>query len=254
MLRALLSYFKPVPPESKELLAAIREMTGLRAYDPNIYLAAFRRKVVDDPSQKSANMRYERLEYLGDAVLGVLMAEYLYEKYPKGDEGYLTSMRSKVVSRKALNRIAVKMGIPDWMQQSARGRRAGTTSVPGNTLEALVGAVYVDRGWNDTKIFVHKHLLDAHVNFDRVEKEVISYKSLLIEWVQRKKKTFEFEVLDENGAEHRKRFTMSIKIDGEVKGEGAGQSKKAAEEAASRAACKSLNLGRREPSRPRRRR
>ncbi len=155
MLRAFFSLFKPVPAESKELLAAIREMTGLRPADPNIYLAAFRRKV-DDQSQKSANMRYERLEYLGDAVLGVLMAEYLYEKYPKGDEGYLTSMRSKVVSRKALNRIAVKMGIPEWMQQSSRGRRAGTTSVPGNTLEALVGAVYVDQGWNATKVFVHK--------------------------------------------------------------------------------------------------
>lgn len=199
-------------------------------------------------------MRYERLEYLGDAVLGVLMAEYLYDKYPNGDEGYLTSMRSKVVSRKALNRIAVKMGIPDWMQHSTRGRRIGTTSVPGNTLEALVGAVYVDRGWNDTKIFVHKHLLDAHVNFNRVEKEVISYKSLLIEWVQRQKKTFEFVVLDENGSQHRNRFTMSVSVDGEVQGEGSGQSKKAAEEAASRAACQALNLGRREPSRSRRRR
>ncbi|MDG1252890.1 MAG: ribonuclease III domain-containing protein [Schleiferiaceae bacterium] len=251
MLRAFFSLFSSVPAESKELLASIRAMTGVRPADPNIYLAAFRRKV-DDQSQKSANMRYERLEYLGDAVLGVLMAEYLYDKYPKGDEGYLTSMRSKVVSRKALNRIAVKMGIPEWMQQSSRGRRIGTTSVPGNTLEALVGAVYVDKGWNATKIFVHKRLLDAYVNFDRVEKEVISYKSLLIEWVQRQKKTFEFEVLDENGAEQRKRFTMCIKIDGEVQGEGSGQSKKIAEEAASRAACKALNLGRREPSRPRR--
>ncbi len=253
MLRTLLSYFKTVPAESKELLAAIRGMTGVRPYDPNIYLAAFRRKV-DDQSQKNANMRYERLEYLGDAVLGVLMAEYLYDKYPNGDEGYLTSMRSKVVSRKALNRIAVKMGIPDWMQHSTRGRRIGTTSVPGNTLEALVGAVYVDRGWNDTKIFVHKHLLDAHVNFNRVEIEVISYKSGLIEWVQRQKKTFEFVVLDENGSQHRNRFTMSVSVDGEVQGEGSGQSKKAAEEAASRAACQALNLGRREPSRSRRRR
>jgi len=253
MLKALRSLFIPVPAESKDLLIAIREMTGLRPYDPNLYLAAFRRKV-DDQTQKSANMRYERLEYLGDAVLGVLMAEYLYEKYPSGNEGYLTSMRSKVVSRKALNRIAEKMGSPPWMQQSSRGRRAGTTSVPGNTLEALVGAVYVDRGWNDTKLFVHRRLLDAYVNFDKVEKEVISYKSLLIEWVQRQKKSFEFEVTDENGAEHRKRFTMVVKIDGEVQGEGSGQSKKVAEEAASRAACKALNLGRREPSRTRRRR
>lgn len=253
MLKALRSLFKPAPAESKDLLAAIRSMTGLRPYDPNIYLAAFRRKV-NDQTQKNANMRYERLEYLGDAVLGVLMAEYLYEKYPNGNEGYLTSMRSKVVSRKALNRIADKMGIPPWMQQSSRGRRSGTTSVPGNTLEALVGAVYVDRGWNATKTFVHKRILDAYVNFNKVEKEVISYKSLLIEWVQRQKKSFDYEVIEENGAEHRKRFTIAVKVDGEIQGEGSGQSKKIAEEAASRAACKALKLGKREPSSTRRRR
>ena len=100
-----------VAPEHRAVLAAITEMTGLRPNDPGIYLAAFRRKVKSDANQRSANMRYERLEYLGDAVLGVLMAEYLYEKYPNGDEGYLTSMRSKVVSRKALNRMAEKMGM-----------------------------------------------------------------------------------------------------------------------------------------------
>lgn len=254
MFNTLRALFHKGPVESKELLIAVRSMTGLRLRDPNIYLAAFRRKFGDDQTQKNANMRYERLEYLGDAVLGVLMAEYLYEKYPNGNEGYLTSMRSKIVSRKALNRIAIKMGIPPWMHQSSRGRRAGTTSVPGNTLEALVGAVYVDRGWNNTKTFVHKRILDAYVNFNKVEKEIISYKSVLIEWVQRQKKTFDFEVTEEHGSEHRKRFTMVVKIDGEIRGEGSGQSKKIAEESASRAAAKSLNIGRREPARTQRRR
>jgi ribonuclease-3 len=148
MLQPILRLFRAVPSEHRSVMAAIRSMTGLRPNDPGIYLAAFRRKVKTDANQRSANMRYERLEYLGDAVLGVLMAEYLYEKYPNGDEGYLTSMRSKVVSRKALNRIAEKMGIPQWMDmgRGRSGRQGQTSSVPGNTLEALVGAVYIDRG------------------------------------------------------------------------------------------------------------
>jgi ribonuclease-3 len=216
-------------------------MTGLRPNDPNIYLAAFRRKVKADPNQRSANMRYERLEYLGDAVLGVLMAEYLYEKYPNGDEGYLTSMRSKVVSRKALNRIAEKMGIPQWMEQG-RMRNGQASSVPGNTLEALVGAVYIDRGWGAARYLVHRRMLDPYVNFNQVETEVISYKSLLIEQVQKKKQRFQFDVIDEQGND-KNRFTVAFVLDDVEVATGSGQSKKNAEEAAARAACKSLKIG-----------
>jgi ribonuclease-3 len=241
MLRAILRLFRTVPSEHRAVLAAVTRMTGLRPNDPNIYLAAFRRKVKADPNQRSANMRYERLEYLGDAVLGVLMAEYLYEKYPNGDEGYLTSMRSKVVSRKALNRIAEKMGIPQWMEQG-RMRNGQASSVPGNTLEALVGAVYIDRGWGAARYLVHRRMLDPYVNFNQVETEVISYKSLLIEQVQKKKQRFLFDVIDEQGND-KNRFTVAFVLDDVEVATGSGQSKKNAEEAAARAACKSLKIG-----------
>ncbi|MCE2816567.1 MAG: putative dsRNA-binding protein [Cryomorphaceae bacterium] len=241
MLRAILRLFRTVPSEHRAVLAAVTRMTGLRPNDPNIYLAAFRRKVKADPNQRSANMRYERLEYLGDAVLGVLMAEYLYEKYPNGDEGYLTSMRSKVVSRKALNRIAEKMGIPQWMEQG-RMRNGQASSVPGNTLEALVGAVYIDRGWGAARYLVHRRMLDPYVNFNQVETEVISYKSLLIEQVQKKKQRFQFDVIDEQGND-KNRFTVAFVLDDVEVATGSGQSKKNAEEAAARAACKSLKIG-----------
>ncbi|MEY3941496.1 MAG: ribonuclease III family protein [Schleiferiaceae bacterium] len=244
MLQSILRLFRTGPSEHRAVLAAIRSMTGLRPNDPGIYLAAFRRKVKTDANQRSANMRYERLEYLGDAVLGVLMAEYLYEKYPQGDEGYLTSMRSKVVSRKALNRIAEKMGIPQWMDMGrGRGGRGGqTSSVPGNTLEALVGAVYIDRGWNAARYFVHRRMLDPYVNFDKVETEIISYKSLLIEHVQKQRKAFRFDVVDDQGND-RQRFSVAFFMDDEEVAVGSGQSKKSAEEAASRAAAKALKIG-----------
>lgn len=252
MLQPILRLFRTVPSEHRALMAAIRTMTGLRPNDPGIYLAAFRRKVKTDANQRSANMRYERLEYLGDAVLGVLMAEYLYEKYPKGDEGYLTSMRSKVVSRKALNRIAEKMGIPQWMDlgHSRNGRQGQTSSVPGNTLEALVGAVYIDRGWNAARYFVHRRMLDPFVNFKKVETEVISYKSLLIEHIQKQRKAFRYEVVDEQGT-GRNRFSVAFFVDDEEVAQGSGQSKKSAEEAASRAAANVLKIG--STPRPRRR-
>lgn len=252
MLQPILRLFRTVPSEHRALMAAIRNMTGLRPNDPGIYLAAFRRKVKTDANQRSANMRYERLEYLGDAVLGVLMAEYLYEKYPNGDEGYLTSMRSKVVSRKALNRIAEKMGIPKWMDlgHSRSGRQGQTSSVPGNTLEALVGAVYIDRGWNAARYFVHRRMLDPFVNFNKVETEVISYKSLLIEHIQKQRKAFRYEVVDEQGT-GRNRFSVAFFVDDEEVAQGSGQSKKSAEEAASRAAAKVLKIG--SAPRPRRR-
>lgn len=252
MLQPILRLFRTVPSEHRALMAAIRNMTGLRPNDPGIYLAAFRRKVKTDANQRSANMRYERLEYLGDAVLGVLMAEYLYEKYPKGDEGYLTSMRSKVVSRKALNRIAEKMGIPQWMDlgHSRNGRQGQTSSVPGNTLEALVGAVYIDRGWNAARYFVHRRMLDPFVNFKKVETEVISYKSLLIEHIQKQRKAFRYEVVDEQGT-GRNRFSVAFFVDDEEVAQGSGQSKKSAEEAASRAAANVLKIG--STTRPRRR-
>jgi ribonuclease III len=241
MLGFVLRLFRTAPPEHRAVLAAIRQMTGLRPNDPGIYLAAFRRKIKTDASQRSANMRYERLEYLGDAVLGVLMAEYLYEKYPNGDEGYLTSMRSKVVSRKALNRIAEKMGIPKWMDQG-RNRNGQSSSVPGNTLEALVGAVYIDRGWNAARYLVHRRMLDPYVNFNQVETEVISYKSLLIEHIQKKRQSFQFDLVDDQGSD-KNRFTVSFVLDGEVLASGGGQSKKNAEESAARAACKALKIG-----------
>lgn len=244
MLQSILRLFRTGPSEHRAVLAAILSMTGLRPNDPGIYLAAFRRKVKTDANQRSANMRYERLEYLGDAVLGVLMAEYLYEKYPQGDEGYLTSMRSKVVSRKALNRIAEKMGIPQWMDMGrGRGGRGGqTSSVPGNTLEALVGAVYIDRGWNAARYFVHRRMLDPYVNFNKVETEIISYKSLLIEHVQKQRKAFRFDVVDDQGND-RQRFSVAFFMDDVEVAVGSGQSKKSAEEAASRAAAKALKIG-----------
>ena len=170
---------------------------------------------------------------------------------------YLRSVppsNSKVVSRKALNRIAEKMGISKWMSNSRRGGRGGHTSVPGNTLEALVGAVYADRGWKATRTFVFKHMIEKHVNINSVEREIVSYKSLLIEWVQKNKKRFDFVLQDEEGSQHRKRFVFKLLIDDKAVSEGSGPSKKTAEEAASKAACYELNIHRRgnKPSRSRR--
>ena len=241
MLFSFSKFFKPFPKKHKLLLDAIEKMCDFRPSNYAVYLSAFRQRF-ENETQKEVNMNYERLEYLGDAILGSLIAQHLYNQYPKGNEGFLTSMRSKVVSRKALNRIAIKLGIPKWIKTNGKNRRLGTTSVPGSALEALVGAIYVDNGWLVTKNFVHKKILHDHINFSQVEKEIVSHKSLLIEWFQRKKKEFSFDVTDENGADHHKRFSVTIKMDDEPLAKGFGQSKKTAEESASKFACKKLKI------------
>tara|TARA_B100000497_G_C7685515_1_gene415390 strand:- start:1743 stop:2504 length:762 start_codon:yes stop_codon:yes gene_type:complete len=238
--------FKSFPKKHNALLNAIEKMCDFRPSNYTVYLSAFRQKF-ENETQKEVNMHYERLEYLGDAILGSLIAQYLYDEYPEGNEGFLTSMRSKVVSRKALNRVAIKLGIPKWIKTNNRNRRLGTTSVPGSALEALVGAIYVDKGWAVAKLFVHQKILNDHINFNQVEKEIVSYKSLLIEWFQSKKKEFSFDVTDENGSDHHKRFSVTIKMDDEPLAKGSGQSKKTAEESASKFACKKLKIKQRGP-------
>jgi len=224
-------------------LRAIRKMVGFTPKQKHLYTLAFRRKT-PGYHPREASKFFERLEFLGDAVLGTLMAEFLYRKYPDGDEGYLTNMRSKVVSRSALNAIAKQLHLTDYVdpgQGGGRHQQPGS-SLPGNTLEALIGAIYLDQGMDGTRRFVERRLVDAFINMGAVERQVISYKSVWIEWVQRHKRNFRFVLEDSTGQNHKMQFKMAIFLDDEKLCEGTGPSKKKAEEDAARRACKQLKI------------
>ena len=243
MLYRVRLWLSPATGEEAAFLRAIGSMVGYAPRNRALYTLAFRRKT-KGYNPRDASKFFERLEFLGDAILGALMADFLYKKYPDGDEGYLTNMRSKVVSRNALNAIAKELRLTDYVDPGQGGgrRQQPGSSLPGNTLEALIGAVYLDLGMRRTRRFVEQKLVDAFINMGAVERQVISYKSVWIEWAQRHKRTFRFELADSSGQNHKLNFTMALFLDGEKLVDGTGPSKKKAEEDAARKACKLLKI------------
>ncbi|AGC76401.1 ribonuclease III (Rnase III), double-stranded RNA binding motif protein [Nonlabens dokdonensis DSW-6] len=178
---------------------------------------------------------YERLEFLGDAILGAVIAEYIFNEVPSGDEGYLTKMRSKIVSREHLNELGQDFGLIKYAKTQVPTRNFGA-NIHGNLFEALVGAVYLDRGYVTCKKFICKKVVVPYVDIEKLEGKVISYKSLLIEWCQKHKKKFDYNTYEDSGADDVKHFSVKLTIDKKVISKARATSKKKAEEKASKRA------------------
>lgn len=217
----------------------IKEITGFKPKDPLLYQLAFRHSSASLRNGKASPLNNQRLEFLGDAVLGMVIADLLYAKYPDRDEGFLTQTRSKLVSRKMLNGLAKALQLHQLII-SRLGNKSASEQVYGNTLEALIGAVFLDHGIKKTKNFVaaiyKNHLEDPSA----LEATIISYKSLLYELIQKQKLQIAYEVLNTAGTAHNVIFTMGLKINGAQVAVGKGSSKKAAIEQASKHALKQL--------------
>ena len=174
----------------------------------------------------------ERLEFLGDAVLDAIIGDLLFSTYPDQGEGFLTRMRSKLVSRTQLNLLAKRIGIEKVMESNvARGHES---SVPGNALEALIGAVFLDKGFERTRKVVVVGLLKAHFDLKEIEKEDRDGKSRLLEWGQKRRKKVEFIVTEVGGTGRGRHYVAEVRINGELRGTGKGANKKTAEQDAAR--------------------
>ncbi len=174
----------------------------------------------------------ERLEFLGDSILDSVIAEYLFKIYPLKDEGFLTEMRSKIVNRKSLNNICRKLAIDRLIQHNQSG--SVNESMYGDALEAFIGAVYLDLGYQRTKRFIFKQIIEPHIHLTRVENQIISHKNKLIEHIQRAKMgILSFEVIGEKGDGRNKIFRIQAKVGEKVLGVGEGKNKKSAEQSAS---------------------
>jgi ribonuclease-3 len=184
---------------------------------------------------KGNAINYERLEFVGDAMLSAVIASYLFSEVPQGDEGYLTKMRSKVVSREHLNELGKELNLIDLVESKIPKNNFGS-NIHGNLFEALVGAIYLDRGYKYCEKFVYSKIIKPHVDIETLEGKVISYKSLLIEWCQKEKKTFEYEVYEDTGNDELKHFSVKLSIDKKVIAKARATSKKKAEEKASKRA------------------
>lgn len=180
-------------------------------------------------------INYERLEFLGDAMLGAVIASHLYLEVPGGDEGYLTKMRSKVVSREHLNELGRDLNLIELIESKIATSQFGD-NIHGNLFEALIGAIFLDKGFNYCEKFIYKRVIIPYVDIAQLEGRVISYKSLLIEWCQKEKKTFNYNVYEDSGNDEIRHFSVKLSVDNKVIAKARATSKKKAEEKASKRA------------------
>ncbi|MBF8149203.1 ribonuclease III [Winogradskyella sp. F6397] len=213
----------------------IKDIIGFKPKSKSLYINAFTHRSMNIKDDKGNPINYERLEFVGDAILGSVIAAYLFEKVPHGDEGYLTKMRSKVVSREHLNKLGEELGLINFVESRIPTSNFGN-NIHGNLFEALVGAIYLDKGYSCCEKFIYKRVINPHVDIESLEGKVISYKSLLIEWCQKEKNTFDYEVYEDTGKDELKHFSVKLTINDKVVSKARATSKKKAEEKASKRA------------------
>ena len=222
--------------EDEEFLYVLKKIIGFSPKNLHYYKKAFIHRSTKELDKDTGNPHnYERLEFLGDAMLGAVIAAYLFKEVPSGDEGYLTQMRSKIVSREHLNELGRDLGLLHFVKSSIHSSKFGD-NIHGNIFEALVGAIYLDRGYKYCNKFIEKRVIVPYVDVPKLEGKITSYKSLFIEWCQKQKKHFVFEVYEDTGNDTIKHFSVKLILDGKLIAKGRATSKKKAEETASKRA------------------
>jgi len=214
---------------------SIQEILGFAPKEIEHYKKAFTHRSSNRLDERGNAINYERLEFLGDAMLSSVIAAYLFSKAPAGDEGYLTKMRSKIVSREHLNELGKDLNLVRFIESKVPLQNFGE-NIHGNIFESLVGAIYLDRGYVYCEKFIKKRVIIPYVDIARLEGKVISYKSLLIEWCQKEKKQFHYDIFEDNGIDGQRLFGVRLSIDDKVIAKARATSKKKAEEKASQRA------------------
>ncbi len=241
-IRALLER-KQLDSEHKKKIEAVSELVGLPACRPTLYLKALRHRSLVAEKNMAATESYEQLEFIGDAVLDLVVSEIIYEMYPDAGEGMLTQLRSRLVKGEMLARLARNIHLMEYIELGERVKNQGveqSKSVLADAFEALVGAVFQDHGYNACRDFVVK-LYKENVDFDELITLSDNYKSILLEMVQAKKMPAPiYRIVKEAGPGHEKIFDVEVRVNDKVMGTGSGKNKKKAEQAAARSALNIL--------------
>lgn len=222
----------------KEFKRQLQNVLGFVPGNLIIYKTALSHRSI----REGADENNERLEFLGDAVLSSLVGHYLFMRYPYKDEGFLTEMRSKMVNRNKLNDIALKMGLKKITFYNKFDSSLKISQIFGNTLEAIVGAVYLDKGYVKTQHWVTRHIINPHLYMDDLENLEINQKNKLYGWANKNGKNLEFETLEETIENGRRLFTIGAMIDGELVAEARAYNKKDASQVAAQIAIEKLGL------------
>ena len=213
----------------------LERILGFKPKNIELYKKAFTHRSMNMRDENGIPINYERLEFVGDAMLSSVIATHLYNEVPQGDEGYLTKMRSKIVSREHLNELGRELDLIDKVESKIPKGNFGN-NIHGNLFEALVGAIFLDKGYSHCEKFIYDRVIYPHVDIEKLEGKVISYKSLLIEWCQKEKKTFNYNVYEDTGRDELKHFSVRLSINNKVIAKARATSKKKAEEKASKRA------------------
>jgi ribonuclease-3 len=226
---------------SGNFFSKLQKKLSIRTSNKAIYKEAFTHRSSNLKNSEGEAINFERLEFLGDALLTSIIAEYLFQYYPLAKEGALTKLRAKIVSRVKLNQIGKEMGLFELAQISNHNKNFGD-DIHGNLLESLIGALFIDRGYEKTKNYVIKKIIHPYVDMERLESLVLSYKAFLIEWGQKQKKEIQFVTEEDAGVHSKISYTAQIFLDREPLVKSKALSKKKAEEKASRIAARILKI------------
>lgn len=229
--------FNSIKKEDQKIIKAILFLFGFEPVNINLYKLALLHK------SKNKNESNERLEYLGDAVLNLIVAEYLFKKYPFKDEGFLTKIRSKIVSRESLNNLGRKVGLKELINfKNVNEYSKNYNSIYGDALEAIIGAVYLDVGFEYCQEYIVKNIIIPYYDFEDLVNKTHNFKSKILEWSQKEKKLIKFStkkiILKNNSSQ----FESILIIENKEISKGFGSNKKSAEKDASRLACEKLEL------------
>jgi len=213
-------------------------LIGYRTSKMVLFHTAFNhRSLKENPSENN-----ERMEFLGDAIISSVVAEYLFKKYPYKGEGFLTEMRSKIVNRQQLNHIAIQMGLKKMTRFNKLDGGLKSSQIFGNTLEALVGAIYLDKQYDFTKKWIVEKMIQPYLFMDELEQIDINIKNKIIGWALKQGKQIDFVLADEQLEGRRRLFTINIVIDGEVITSQKGFTKKDASQIAAQKAIEILQI------------
>ena len=226
--------------KDKELRAALYEIFGFYPHRIQFYKLALMHKSVTRRNEKGKPLNNERLEFLGDAILDAIVGDIVYRHFEGKREGFLTSTRSKIVQRDTLNRLATEMGITQLIK-FGKHTPSHNSYMGGNAFEALVGAMYLDRGYEACMRFMEKRILSQLINIDKVAYKEINFKSKLIEWCQKNKVKLDFKLLEQSReGKNSPIFKYQVLIEGLEGGVGEGYSKKESQQLASKITLQQL--------------
>ena len=238
VISSLFRRFFSKDPQERKFIRSLKYLLGFYPGNLSVYKLAFSHRSLSLETVHGIRLSNERLEYLGDAVLGAVVADLLFKRFPTRDEGFLTEMRSRIVSRENLKQVAIKIGIDQLLIRDAVP--GSYRSMYGDAFEALIGAIYLDKGYNATYNFIVVRIVKHHVDLQDIEQTENNFKSMILNWGQKEKHSIVFEVLEEEAKS--RLIKIRLLIDEQEVATGTDFIKKKAEQIAAEIACKQLNL------------